>query len=61
MLFIFSRFYFFCPFSAYYYDIVKRFLAHFSLRIQIESKRYRNSPKINQAFGNDSVNERTVH
>ena len=40
------------------YDVVKQFSANFSLRIQIEPKHCRNSLKINQVLGNDSVNER---
>ena len=57
----FFKFSFFLPlFSSLLYDVLKQFSVNFSLRIQIEPKRYRNSSKINHAFGNDSVNERTV-
>ena len=61
MLFIFfPNFKFFPLFSLLLYDVVKRFSANFSLRIQIEPSAAETARKINQAFGNDSVNERSV-
>ena len=59
MLFIFPIFNF-CLFNLLLYDVVKRFSAKFSLRIQIERRAAETARKINQAFGDGSVNERNV-
>ena len=60
-MFIFPRILIFCLFSAYYYmmslrDFQPIFLYEFKLNLNVaETVR-----KINQAFGNDSVNECTI-
>lgn len=61
MLFIFFQILIFCLFSAYYYMMsLSDFRPIFLYEFKLNQSAAETARKINQAFGNDSVNERTV-
>ena len=47
--------------SLLLYDVVKQFSTNFFYEFKLNQSAAETAQKINQAFGNDSVNERTVH
>ena len=57
---VFFKFYFLVPFQLLLYDVVTRFLADFLYEFKLNQSAAETARKINQAFGDDSVNERTV-
>ena len=50
----------FCLFSLLLYDVVKRFSANILYEFKLNQSTAETARKINQAFGNNSVNERTI-
>ena len=60
MLFVFPNFNFLPLSSLLLYDVVKRFLATFLYEFKLNQSAAETARKIDQAFGNTSVNQRTV-